>query len=173
MNAPTLLQGIALCADIAERKRPEDFKLHNGETDLIRALRIETFVAALSGVLQREDMDMALSNRVFALLATPKKRVPQMSKKDILIIEGAVSLRSMRSATLIDVVTEEVGTGVTFRQPGNQEVTQYAGLVGREIKSEPTDTRISQPDTNATVAQQLGTHIRIGNDTDVGGGSSS
>lgn len=77
MSAPTLIQGIELCLDIAERKRPEDFQLHGDDTDRQRALRIETFIAALSGVLQREDMNMALSNRVFALLATPKKEAVQ------------------------------------------------------------------------------------------------
>ena len=160
ITLPTILQRIEQCIEVARHKHPQD-----------RALCAETFIAALSGVLQRDDM--VLSNRVFALLTDQKKRAPHMSKNDILIIEGTVSLRSMRSAALIDVVTEEVGTGVTFGQPGNQEVAQHASLVCREIESEPTDARISQPDTNSTVAQQLGAHVRIRNDTDVGGGSST
>ena len=61
---PTVLQRIEQCVDVAEHKPPND-----------RVQRIETFIAALSGVLQRDDM--ALSNRVFALLTAPKKEASQ------------------------------------------------------------------------------------------------
>lgn len=56
---PTVFQRIEQCIDVATSKHPQD-----------RAKCAETFIAALSGVLQRDDM--ALSNRVFALLSTPK-----------------------------------------------------------------------------------------------------
>ena len=60
MSAPTILQRIDQCIDVATRKHPDD-----------REGCAETFIAALSGVLQRDDM--APSNRVFAILRTPKK----------------------------------------------------------------------------------------------------
>lgn len=56
----TFLSRIKQCIDVATHKHPFD-----------RAMCAETFIAALSGVLQRDDM--ALSNRVFALLTIPKK----------------------------------------------------------------------------------------------------
>lgn len=61
---PTIQQRIEQCIDVAKNKHPLD-----------RAMCAETFIAALSGVLQRDDM--ALSNRVFALLTIPKKEVVQ------------------------------------------------------------------------------------------------
>ena len=61
---PTVLQRIEQCVDVAKSKHPDN-----------RAQRIETFIAALSGVLQRDDM--ALSNHVFALLVAPKKEAAQ------------------------------------------------------------------------------------------------
>lgn len=64
MNAPTILERIEQCVDVAKHKHPQD-----------RTRRAETFIAALSGVLQRDDM--ALSNRVFAILSTPKKEAAQ------------------------------------------------------------------------------------------------
>lgn len=60
MSAPTILDRIEQCVDVAKHKHPQD-----------RAQCAETFIAALSGVLQRDDM--ALSNCVFALLTIPKK----------------------------------------------------------------------------------------------------
>ncbi len=168
MSGRTLVEGIELCVEIAERKHPEDFKLHGGDAELIRALRIETFVAGLAGILQCEDMDKTLSNRVFALLADAHKAI----KKDLLIVEGAKSIPSMRSTNLTEVIVEETGIAVALRQPRDQEVTQHAGLVDIEIKGEPTNTRVAQPDTDATTAQQPRTHVGVGNDTDIGGGSS-
>ena len=64
MNAPTILQRIDQCIEVATHKHPAD-----------REGCAETFIAALSGVLQRDDM--ALSNRVFAILRTPKKEAAQ------------------------------------------------------------------------------------------------
>ena len=61
---PTVLSRIEQCVDVASHKHPLD-----------RAMCAETFIAALSGVLQRDDM--ALSNRVFALLTIPKKEASQ------------------------------------------------------------------------------------------------
>lgn len=59
---PTVLSRIEQCLDVATHKHPLD-----------RAMCAETFIAALSGVLQRDDI--ALSNRVFALLTIPKREV--------------------------------------------------------------------------------------------------
>lgn len=59
---PTVFQRIEQCIDVALHKHPDD-----------RRQCAETFIAALSGVLQRDDM--ALSNRVFAILRTPVKEV--------------------------------------------------------------------------------------------------
>lgn len=64
MSTTTLLGRIEQCIDVATHKHPQD-----------RAMCAETFIAALSGVLQRDDM--ALSNRVFALLAMPKNEAGQ------------------------------------------------------------------------------------------------
>lgn len=64
MSTPTILDRIEQCVDVAKHKHPQD-----------RAQCAETFIAALSGVLQRDDM--ALSNRVFAILSTPKKEAAQ------------------------------------------------------------------------------------------------
>lgn len=64
MSTATVLQRIEQCIDVAPHKHPLD-----------RAMCAETFIAALSGVLQRDDM--ALSNRVFALLTIPKKEAVQ------------------------------------------------------------------------------------------------
>lgn len=61
---PTILQRIEQCIEVATHKHPQD-----------RALCAETFIAALSGVLQRDDM--TLSNRVFSMLSLPKKEVRQ------------------------------------------------------------------------------------------------
>lgn len=63
-TSPTILQRIEQCIDVATHKHPQD-----------RALCAETFIAALSGVLQRDDM--TLSNRVFALLSLQKKEGSQ------------------------------------------------------------------------------------------------
>lgn len=57
----TVLESIQQCIDVATSRHPQD-----------RVLCTETFIAALSGALQRDDM--ALANRVFALLLTPKKK---------------------------------------------------------------------------------------------------
>lgn len=64
ITPPTVLNRIEQCVAVATHKHPSD-----------RSQRIETFIAALSGVLQRDDM--ALSNRVFALLTAPKKEASQ------------------------------------------------------------------------------------------------
>ena len=64
ITLPTILQRIEQCVEVATHKHPQD-----------RALCSETFIAALSGVLQRDDM--ALSNRVFALLSMQKKEARQ------------------------------------------------------------------------------------------------
>ena len=64
MSTTTLLGRIEQCIDVATHKHPLD-----------RAMCAETFIAALSGVLQRDDM--ALSNRVFAILSMPKKEAAQ------------------------------------------------------------------------------------------------
>lgn len=58
----TVLESIQQCIDVATGRHPQD-----------RVLCTETFIAALSGALQRDDMTLA--NRVFALLLTPKKEV--------------------------------------------------------------------------------------------------
>jgi len=60
----TVLQSIQQCIDVATSRHPQD-----------RVLCTETFIAALSGALQRDDM--ALANRVFSLLLTPKKEARQ------------------------------------------------------------------------------------------------
>ena len=60
----TVLESIQQCIDVATSRHPQD-----------RVLCTETFIAALSGVLQRDDM--ALSNRVFSLLTIPKKEASQ------------------------------------------------------------------------------------------------
>lgn len=69
----TLLQRIELCIELAENRT------YAGCDDLspewIRDTKISTFIASLSGVLQRDDM--AIANRIFALLALPKKEASQ------------------------------------------------------------------------------------------------
>lgn len=60
----TVFESIQQCIDVATKRHPQD-----------RVLCTETFIAALSGALQRDDMELA--NRVFSLLLTPKKEVSQ------------------------------------------------------------------------------------------------
>ena len=60
----TVLESIQQCIDVATSRHPRD-----------RVLCTETFIAALSGALQRDDL--ALANRVFSLLLTPKKEARQ------------------------------------------------------------------------------------------------
>lgn len=60
----TVLDSIQQCIDVATSRHPQD-----------RVLCTETFIAALSGALQRHDM--ALANRVFSILLTPKKEARQ------------------------------------------------------------------------------------------------
>lgn len=63
-NPLTVLESIQQCIDVATSRHPQD-----------RVLCTETFIAALSGALQRDNMTLA--NRVFSLLLTPKKEASQ------------------------------------------------------------------------------------------------